>query len=74
MSISTGTVARIIRIGVDALEGQAPSAADVARAIVGVGLDLVPVEELRGYLTDEARRRGELAADVAEAAKFGGGT
>lgn len=73
MSISSGTAARIIRIGLDVIEGQAPSPADVARAIVGIGLDLVPVEELRSYLTEEARRRGELAADAAEAIKFPNG-
>ena len=66
------TIATLIRIGANALDGTAPSPAEVARALVGVGLDLVPVAELRAYLTDEARRRDELAANLAEEAKLRG--
>ena len=66
-------IAALVRAGADALDGDSVSAADVARSIIGLGLDLVSVEELREYLDDEARRRADLAAEVAEQLKFAGG-
>ena len=33
----------------------------------------LPIDELRAYLDEEARRRADLAADIAEVAKFSGG-
>lgn len=44
---------------------------DGARALVSQLLDLVDVEQARGLLEAEAVRRANLAADVAELAKFG---
>jgi hypothetical protein len=43
---------------------------DVARRIVGIGLAVVPHDELARYLTDAGRDRGDLIADIAEQAKF----
>ena len=48
--------------------------ADAARTLVGIGLAFVPVEDLRQYLDEEARKRAEAVADAAEALKFGGGS
>lgn len=45
---------------------------EIARALVGLALDHAPVAELAPYLDEEARRRADLVADLAEAAKFGG--
>lgn len=44
---------------------------DGARVLVSQLLDLVDVEQARGLLEAEAVRRANLAADVAELAKFG---
>jgi hypothetical protein len=44
---------------------------DGARALASQLLDLVNVEDARRILDEEAVRRANLAADVAELAKFG---
>lgn len=44
---------------------------DGARALTSQLLDLVSVERARELLDEEAVRRANLAADVAELAKFG---
>ncbi len=59
------------RLTADVLEGKYGTPRDAARAIVGLGLTLVPREELIAYLTEEGREAGELAADIAETTKFG---
>lgn len=41
-----------------------------ARRAVELGLDLVPVEELRGYLDAEQAKRDRVLAEAALAAKF----
>lgn len=46
---------------------------DVARKIIGILLDLVPHTVAQQLLTDEAIRRANTTADMAEAIKFGGG-
>lgn len=55
--------------------GEAVSIADAlldgARALVSQLLDLVSVDQARALLDEEAVRRANLAADVAELAKFG---
>jgi hypothetical protein len=51
--------------------GAADTAHGIARRAVGLGLDLVPVETLREYLSDEDARRANAIADAAADAKFG---
>lgn len=60
----------IARLGVDAADGRIDSPSNIARALIGLGLRLVPREELQAYLTDDGIARAELAADAAEAVKF----
>lgn len=60
----------IVELGIDALRGRT-SPSDAARRIVGVGLQLVPRDELASYLTQEGVLVAELAADAASRAKFG---
>lgn len=67
----------LAKLGVEAARGERRDPADVARQLIEYGLQLVPVEELRGYLDAAAIARAEALADVAEIAKFGtlkGGT
>jgi len=44
---------------------------DLARGILGLLLDVLPVTMLRQLLDEEAIKRQNAIADVAEAAKFG---
>lgn len=54
------------------IAGEIVDPQEVARALVGLALDLAPVGLLSLHLTEEARKRADLVADLAEAAKFGG--
>lgn len=45
---------------------------DLVRFVVGLALELVPEDELQKVLSEEAVKRQNLAADLAERAKFGG--
>lgn len=45
----------------------------IARAVAGLGLDLVPVEVLREHLEADAIARANAEADLAERLKFGSG-
>lgn len=60
----------LARIGIIAAKIAAGDVS-VVRDIAKLGLDLAPVDLLKQHLDDEARERGELAADAAELAKFG---
>ena len=44
---------------------------EVARALVGLLLDLLPKQAVEQLLTEEAIKRQNAIADAAEAAKFG---
>jgi hypothetical protein len=61
----------LARLGIDIAEGKVNSVGDAARSLVGLGLQLVPREELHRYLTTFGRESAEIAADIAEVAKFG---
>lgn len=63
--------AALIDVGLQVLRGAAVDKLAMARALVALALDLAPVESLRDYLTDAARKRDEAIADAAERLKFG---
>lgn len=42
-----------------------------ARALLGLAIDMVPVEDLRDFLAERDRIWADLAADVAERIKMG---
>lgn len=44
---------------------------EAARVVMGALSDLIPVEDLKEFLTDQDRIFAELAADVAEQIKVG---
>jgi hypothetical protein len=60
----------LVRLGADIIAGDVTDGLAAARSLVGVALDLVPVEELRQYLTEGDRARADLAADMIEEAKL----
>lgn len=59
-------VAKVVH---DIMSGQTTSKTDAARQLVHAALDLIPEEELRGYLTEAARARAEAAFMAAKLAK-----
>ena len=68
--IALETLSRLLRLGADVLEGRVLDGTGLTRALIGLGLDLVPVDELRAHLDAEAAARARALADVAEATKF----
>ncbi len=53
------------------LAGDVTDPVEISRALVGLALDLAPVEDLKAYLTDAARQRDDAIVDAAEAIKVG---
>lgn len=60
------------QLGLDAAAGRL-SKSDAARQLIGLGLQLVPRDELIAYLTPTGAESAEFVANVAEREKFGGG-
>lgn len=56
-----------------AVASGAKSPADGARELLGLAVDMIPVDELKEFLTDRDRIWADLAADVAEQIKLEGG-
>ncbi|MCL2777619.1 MAG: hypothetical protein FWD73_06410 [Polyangiaceae bacterium] len=69
--IPVAIIEGIARLLGDIQAGKIGGSGDAARKLVGLGLDLVPVEELRNYLTEEDMQRAERIADTLEHEKFG---
>ncbi len=61
--------AGLLRLGIDAATGS-PDPVAIAKQAMRLALAFVPVEDLRGYLTEEAIAHAERAADLAEAVKW----
>lgn len=55
----------------DVASGVAETAPTIARRLVAIALSLVPVDDLKTFLSEEARKLDDTLADVAEEAKFG---
>ena len=51
----------------------ATSPADGAKQLAGLAIDMIPVGELKAFLTERDRIWADLAADVAEQIKLEGG-
>ncbi len=64
-------VERLAELILAALRGAVPTVVDIARALLGIALDFVPVDELRTYLDEEARARVDRQVDAIVTAKFG---
>ncbi len=61
----------LAKLGIDVAMGKRPTPTEIARETVDLVLRMVPREELIAYLTEGGVMRAEIAADVAETAKFG---
>lgn len=70
------TAKKLLSLGTEvagaAIDGAAPDPASVARQLVSLGLDLVPEDELRGFLSAEAAARIDAELDAEQRAKTGG--
>jgi len=65
-------VAPIARLVANILDGKVDGPEDVARALIGAALDSgIPAEELREFLTEEARARQEALFEASKDAKYG---
>jgi hypothetical protein len=62
----------LLRLGVDVALGDRQDAAAVARELLALAVDLVPVDELKEFLTDRDRVFADLETDVAEEIKLSG--
>ncbi len=51
----------------------ATSPVDGAKQLLGLAVDMVPVDQLKQFLTDRDRVWADLAADVAEEIRLDGG-
>jgi hypothetical protein len=62
----------LAQLGADIAEGRITDAVTVAKRLLGLATDVIPVDALKDFLTDRDRRFADLAADVAEDIKTGG--
>lgn len=53
--------------------GERVDPVEVMRALADIAIQLLPVDQLKTFLDDAARKRDELAVDIAEDAKLKGG-
>lgn len=62
------TIKKLLELGAsvasDALEGREPNPHAVAKRLVSIGLDFVPVDDLRAYLSAESRARIDAEIDA----------
>ena len=64
--------ARIARLGLALALGDRSDAVEAARELTGLAIDMIPVNELKPFLTERDRIWADLAADVAEEIKLAG--
>lgn len=64
-------ISRLLTFAGSVMIGELSTPEDVAKGLIGLALDLAPVEMLAPFLTAEARRRDDAIADALEAAKVG---
>lgn len=64
--------AALLRLSADVVEGKITDPKEIASALVGVAVTLIPVNELAPFLATEAQKRVDAAVDELEKAKVGG--
>lgn len=63
----------LAKLAVDIVAGNKKDAVAVAVELVGAAVDMVPVDELKPYLTERHRAFVEATVDAAEELKLAGG-
>jgi hypothetical protein len=69
--VSAANLVRLVRLVADIIAGDRTDALAVARELMNLAVDSIPVEDLKGELLDRDRIWAELAADIAESIKVG---
>lgn len=62
----------LLRLAVDVVAGDRKDAAEVAREMMGLAVDMIPVDQLKDFLTDREKKFTDLEADVLEQIKLSG--
>lgn len=70
--IDVSKAGKILRLAVAIALGDRQDAARVALELTWLAVDLVPVKDLKEFLTDRDRLWADFAADIAEEAKLSG--
>ncbi len=68
-----GRALEIVGFGLDLAQGRLSDPLVIGRKLANYALDFIPVDDLKAHLTEEARRRADVAADAAEQLKFPNG-
>jgi len=63
---------RIARLALDIATGDRQDAVNVVRELMILAADMIPVDELKEFLTDRDRIFADLSADVVEQIKLDG--
>lgn len=62
----------LIRLGADIVAGDVKDGIETARKLMGVAVDMIPVDELKEFLSNQDRIFADLSVDVAEQIKLEG--
>lgn len=62
----------LLRLAVDVIAGDRKDAVDVARQLMAIAVSIIPVDELKEFLSEQDRTFADLATDVAEQLKLEG--
>ncbi len=63
---------KVSRIGIDLATGDRKDAGVAAKELLGMAVDMIPVDEMKDFLTERDRIFADLATDVAEQIKLEG--
>ena len=72
LMIEPAKALRIARLALDIATGDRQDAVNVVRELMILAADMIPVDELKEFLTDRDRIFADLSADVAEQIKLDG--
>ncbi len=70
--IAPAQVVLLTRLVADVLAGDRTDAVAVARQLMAIAVDMIPVDQLKEFLTERDRNFADLATDVAEELKLEG--
>lgn len=62
--------ALLVELGTDIAEGRVTDALETSKKLIDMGVDMLPVDDLKGSLSDQDRRWVDLAVDIAETRKL----
>jgi len=72
--VPIGKIILLVRLVADVLAGDKKDALAVAKELAMLAIEMVPVDELKAFLSDRDRIFADLSADLTEEAKLQGDT